>query len=374
MLRYVLPLVGRARKCLVLDLDNTLWGGIVGEDGPDGIKIARGDPEGEAFRSFQHAVAGLKARGVILAIASKNNLGDVEEAFAAFSDMPLKLDDFAAIEINWNDKYESILRIADSLNIGTDSLVFMDDNPVECALVRGMVPEVKTMCLPEDPSGYAELLYELPYFERLSLTAEDRVKGRHYAEERKRKESREQAVGLSGFLTSLGTEIVVRRPLKADAARVHQLFTKTNQFNLTTKRYGPGDVERFMTDEAFDIRVVEVKDNFGDLGTVGLVLMENSDKEWCIDSFILSCRAMGRGIESAIMNCLKEDYLVSGRTSAFKALFIPTAKNVPVRRFYDDQGFGLEEESAGGERYYRLKASTAKLVDCEHISVSRRDL
>jgi FkbH-like protein len=373
VLRYVLPLTGRACKCLVLDLDNTLWGGVVGEDGPSGLKIAKGDPQGEAFRAFQHAVIGLKERGVILAVASKNNPGDVEEAFALNPDMPLKLDDFAALEISWNNKHESLLKIADRLNIGIDSLVFIDDNPVECALVKEMLPEVKTICLPEDPSGYAELLYDLAYFERLSLTAEDRAKARHYAEDRKRTESRGDTVSLDNYLQSLGTEIVVRRPAKADAARVHQLFTKTNQFNVTTKRHGPGEVEHFMTDPAFDIRVVDVKDSFGDLGTVGLVLIERCGAEARIDSFILSCRAMGRGIETAIMNCLKEDYLRSGQTPVLKALFIPTAKNVPVKRFYDDQGFDLEKEAESGERHYRLEAGAASLAACQHIAVSREE-
>lgn len=371
MLKYVLALTGRARKCLVLDLDNTLWGGIVGEDGPEGVRITKGDPEGEAYRAFQEAILGLKNRGIILAINSKNNEADVVELFERIQDMPLGLDDFAAVEINWDYKHENLLRIAQTLNIGTDSLVFVDDNPVECALVSSMLPEVKTVLLPGDPVRYAGVLKALPWFERLTLTAEDRAKTRQYLDIRKRSEQRQIAGSLGEYLESLGTTITVRVPTAQNAARIHQLFNKTNQFNLTTKRYAPADVERFLQDEAFDIRVVDVKDSFGDLGTVGLVLIERDRLEPSIDSFILSCRAMGRGIESAIMNCIKEDYLLSDRHHALRAMFIPTNKNTPVEHFYDGQGFCLDEERDTGERLYRLDADGAALVDCGHIAISR---
>ena len=369
---HLLALSGRTKKCLVLDLDNTLWGGVVGEEGPENIKIAKGDPVGEAHRALQQAALALKRRGIILAVNSKNNRADALEAFEKQPDMPLKPEDFAALEINWDHKHENLARIAKSLNIGTDSLAFADDNPVECALVREMMPEVAVIELSGDPADFAPLLLSRPYFQKLEITGEDRQKSKQYLDNRKRDEARESVGDLAGYLATLGTQIRVRRPSEKDAARIHQLFTKTNQFNVTTKRYAPGDVAGFIDGQAFDTIVVDVSDRFGDLGTVGLVLIDKRGEHPEIDSFIMSCRAMGREIETAIMNDIKRDYLLTGAHQTLLSAYAPTKKNLPVQQFYDRQGFQVMEESGGSKRY-RLTAGEAVLLDCGHIELIKED-
>jgi FkbH-like protein len=271
LFRYINALLGRSKKCLVVDLDNTLWGGVLGEEGPEGVAVGNRGAHAEAYQAFQHAVLALKERGIILAINSKNNRDDVIELFER-REMPLKLNDFSAIEINWTHKHENLKRIAEALNIGVDSLVFVDDNPAECALVRELLPEVKVIELPRDPAHFPDLIKALPEFEKLEITREDRDKARQYLENRQRSESQEEIGSLEAYLRELKTEITIRAPSQSDAARIHQLFTKTNQFNLTTKRYTGADIEKFLSDSKYVMRIVDVKDRFGELGTVGLVL------------------------------------------------------------------------------------------------------
>ena len=367
--RYVRALLGRTRKCLVLDLDNTLWGGVVGEDGADAIKVGKGNAVDEAYFAFQQYVRSLKHRGVILALASKNNPGDVVEAFQRRSDMPLKLDDFAAREINWEPKHENLARIATALNIGVDSLVFADDSPAECALIKEMLPEVEVVHLAGDPARFVDLLEQRAAFERLEITEEDRRKTQSYLENQTRAGLHQSAGSLESYLTGLETRIVARRPSQRDAGRIHQLFNKTNQFNVTTKRYTPAEVAGFMASDAHDLWVVDVADRFGDLGTVGLILIDRSASDARIDSFVMSCRAMGREVETAIMNELKREYLQSQRCPALVAQYTPTRKNQPVERFFDSQGFAVISERDDGERIYRLLADRASAIPCAHITV-----
>jgi len=366
--RHIRALRGDARKCLVLDLDNTLWGGVVGEEGVDGIKIGPGDPAGEAFMTFQQALRALKARGVILALCSKNNPEDVREVFAR-REMPLCWEDFAVTRVNWQHKHENLREIARLLNIGTDSLVFMDDNPVECELVRRMMPEVHTVCLPGDPAAYVDCLQALDEFEKVALTDEDRHKSEQYRQNARRAEVQREAEDLNAFLESLGTRLELFTAGPEHLARVHQLFTKTNQFNLTTRRYTQAEIERFQSEPAWQLRLASVRDNFGDLGIVGLYLVENKGSSVAIDSFILSCRALGRGIETAMMNQIKRDYLLSGRFESLEAMFIPTAKNRPADDFYDKQGFARAGDLDGGGRLYRLTRAEARLLACPGIEV-----
>jgi FkbH-like protein len=368
MHRYVHAVLGRSRKCLALDLDNTLWGGVLGEDGPEGVEIGSGTPRAEAFHDFQHAILALKRRGVILAINSKNNPEDVHELFANRS-MPLRQGDFATSVINWQNKHENLKLIADQLNIGLDSLVFMDDSPVECEIVRQMLPAVQVVELPRDPAEYAGAVRRLDAFETLLATAEDKVKTRQYLDKRRRAELQQATGSLDDYLHSLATELRIRRATTADAARLQQLFVKTNQFNLTTKRYSAADVEGFLHDPRFDFRAVEVRDRFGDLGTVGVVLVDRAAAVPVVDSLVLSCRALGREVESAIMNRIKLDYLQRGRHPALLGIFIPTKKNLPAREFYPRQGFTLVETRGSGEHIYRLTRSRCFLLDCGHIAV-----
>ncbi len=369
LLRYIQAHQGRTRKCLVLDLDNTLWGGVLGEDGPEGIEIGPGNAMGEAFLAFQRTVAMIKSRGIMLAINSKNNEDEVREAFRLRTDMPLKLEDFSAQRINWQSKHDNLVAIAAELNIGVDSLVFVDDNPVECALVEEMLPDVKVVRLPDDPADYGDALLDLMAFEKLSITDEDRAKTQQYQEQRQRAAHRDTVGDLDGYLASLGTEVRIRPASEATRVRVHQLFSKTNQFNLTTRRYTPADIDRFIADDRFVLRTIDATDRFGALGIIGVYLIDLSRDVPHVDSFVMSCRAIGRGIETAVMNTIKKEFLSDQRHEALSVDFIPTKKNVPARTFCESQGFVRVAETEAGRRSFRLDADQARPIDCPHVAI-----
>ncbi len=377
MVRHVKAVRGLGKKCLVLDLDGTLWGGVCGEEGPDGVKCGPGDPESEAFLEFQHRLKALQNRGVLLAVCSKNNPSDVVEVFESRPEMPLRLTDFAALEIGWEPKHEGLRKIAAALNIGTDSLVFMDDNPAEVSLVQQMMPEVKSVLLPPDPAELAGLLERMNDFERPRILEEDRRKTDQYRENRQRQELQmaEMAAGdLSGYLASLRTEVEIRLARQEDLPRVHQLFTKTNQFNLTTERYSQAEVERFATSPACELWVARARDRFGDLGTIGVVLLKKIGRMATIDSFLLSCRAMGRGIESAIMNHIKHRLIEDRSGLELRGRYLPTPKNKPVETFYEQQGFRLLESAPSGEKLYGLRRDEVRLEPCDWIRVVHDEL
>lgn len=369
LLRYVKALKGQTRKCLVLDLDNTLWGGVVGEDGPLGVKVGEGDPVAEAFQEFQRAIRALKEKGTILALCSKNNPEDALEVFEKRPEMVLAIEDFSAQRINWEPKPANIASIAAELNIGEDSVVFIDDNPAECELVRQVLPHVKVIHLPRDPSLYAGLLRKTLDFEKLTLTEEDREKAEQYRENAERESMRTQVGDLESYIEKLGTVVSLGIARDHHVPRVHQLFTKSNQFNVTTVRYSLAEVEGFVADARFNLGVMRVEDKFGDLGIVGLYLVEDTGDIARIDSVIMSCRAMGRGIETALINRIKADHLDSGRASALEAEFRPTQKNKPVAALFEQQGFALIEAGDDGSRRYRLEAGASETLECPGIAV-----
>lgn len=369
LLRHLIALLGRTKKCLVLDLDNTLWGGVVGEDGVDALVIGEGSPAGEAFLEFQRYIRALKERGILLAICSKNNLQDVQDVFLNRDDMLLRLDDFACVKINWEHKHINLKNIATDLNIGTDSLVFVDDNPVECALVRQMLPEITTIELPDDPSGFTLMLKDLASFEKPRLTDEDQLKTAQYAQNSQRNSLKREISDIKTFLESLETEITIKVAREKHKARIHQLFSKTNQFNLTTQRYTDADIEQFISAPDWSIHIAQVKDKFGDMGIVGLYLINKQATSARIDSFILSCRAIGRGIETAMMNKIKDDYLIKGNFAQVSASYQPTAKNIPVCEFYENEGFELTSSTPSGEKMYMLNRQQAQLREATGIKV-----
>lgn len=366
--RYIFAIKASAKKCLVLDLDNTLWGGIVGEDGIHGIKIGHGDAEGEAYLAFQHAVRSLLERGVILAICSKNNADDVDEVFRQRTEMLLQKDDFSAIQVNWDYKYVNIQKIAAELNIGVDSIVFVDDNPAECAMVMEALPEVTTVHLTGDPSQFAETLMQLSEFEKLFITTEDKTKRDQYQQNAKREQQKLDVGNIDDYLQSLGTQVLIEPASKKNTPRIHQLFSKTNQFNVTTIRYTLSDIETFLDAAHWNLNIIQVKDNFGDLGIVGLYLVEVNDNIARIDSFVLSCRALGRGIETCIMNDIKQHFLMSDKSSVLTGLFIKTTKNQPASTFFTSQGF---KRTTGDEieQHYELPDKELQLLDCPGISL-----
>ena len=370
LVRHARAAQGRARKCLVLDLDNTLWGGVVGEDGPAGVKIGPGDPEGEAFLDLHHRLKALQAQGVLLALCSKNNPGDVHELFDSRPEIPLKLDDFAAVEISWEPKHEGLKKIAAALNLGTGSLVFMDDNPAETSLIHQMLPEVRTVLLPPDPAEYVAALDRLTDFERTVVLEDDARKTAQYRENREREELRTAAAGdLGAYLSSLRTELAITRAKRDDLPRIHQLFSKTNQFNLTTQRYTPAEIERFIGSPICELWVARARDRFGDLGAIGLLLLKRDGRIVYVDSFLMSCRVMGRGLETALMNHLKHRLMDEPGHLELRGRYIPTAKNKPVETFYEDQGFRLLERRETGEKLYVLRRHEARPRPCDWIEV-----
>lgn len=371
LIRHVSAAAGRTKKCLVLDLDNTLWGGVLGEAGIHGVKVGHGDGESEAFYDFQNRIRSLKDRGIILAVCSKNNPGDVEEMFAQRTGMPLKMADFSATEVSWDMKHQGISRIAEKLNIGLDSIVFVDDNPAECELIWQMLPQVETILLPDDPSVYPALLDSFFGFDKMQVTAEDQEKAKQYAEGESRVKHQAGFDDLESYLESLGTEISIVQAGEQQKMRVHQLFSKTNQFNVTTKRYSMAEVESFIEGDGFDIYTVQANDRFGDLGIIGLCLVDNSSEHKVfIDSFILSCRAMGRGIETAVMNFLKEEYFGRRNMRSIESMFVPTRKNMPARNFYIDQGFEAVTGDSEEASSYTLLTDNSSILNCHWIKTN----
>lgn len=370
LIRYIRASQSLAKKCLVLDLDNTLWGGVVGEEGYVGIKIGHGDPIGEAFLDFQYKIKAIQSRGIILAICSKNNREDALEVFEKRSEMALKISDFSVTEINWNDKPTNLKKIAEKLNIGTDSLVFIDDNPVECSLVKQVLPEVETLCLPPDPANYTRIIDRIKSFDRLQILEDDLKKTTQYLQNKEREYAKIQIGDLAAYLKDLATEITIRQATQEDIPRVFQLFNKTNQFNVTTIRYSLGEVEHFVNDSSKHLNVVSARDKFGELGIIGLYLVQLDSPIYYLDSFIMSCRAMGRGIETAIMNYIKQQYLIGQADSlSIRASYSPTRKNKPVEFFFEEQGFELLSKERGGRKEYILESIKTKILDCYWIKI-----
>jgi len=368
---------GLARKCLVLDLDGTLWGGTVGEDGAAGVRIGRGDPEGEAYLELQQRLKALERRGVLLALCSKNNPEDAREVFATRPEMALSWDDFAAVAIGWEGKHEGLARIAAELGIGLDSLVFLDDNPAEVSLVEQLLPEVKALLLPQDPAELVPFLDRLTDFEKPAVLPEDAAKTAQYRAEGARRAlaARLGAGGsLDAYLASLETAVALRRAAAADLPRAHQLFAKTNQFNLTVRRLSLPELERLAADPAALLGLAAARDRFGDLGTIGAFLLRAADGGLEIDSFLLSCRALGRGVESAMMNEVKRLFLAGGPASAeLRARFVPTGKNRPAEGFLEREGFRAAGEEEGA-RLYVLPRGAARVTPCPWIAVAAAGL
>ncbi len=348
-MRVLLPLARRVCKALVLDLDNTLWGGIVGEDGPDGIKLGPDYP-GNAFVEFQRALLDLRQRGVILAVCSKNNPADALEVLSRHPAMLLRPDHFAATRINWTNKTQNLREIAAELNIDTSALAFVDDDPKERGEIRALMPEVCVIDLPADPAGYVFALRNAPVFERLEVSAEDKLRGAHYLAEQKRVEFRTNSASLEDYYRSLGIQVEIREVGAAAVARVAQLTQKTNQFNLTTKRYGEQQIAGFAAEQGCKVYALSASDRLGEYGLVGVAIVSQQADTCELDSFLMSCRAMGRGIETAFLSHIADDCARRGARS-LQGWFLPTAKNAPASGFYPSHHFRLVREENGAQLF-----------------------
>ena len=296
---------------LVTDLDNTLWGGVIGENGLEGIQVGMEYP-GAAYRALQRVMLDLYRRGIILAICSKNNVADAMEALEQHPGMLLRPEHFAALRINWDDKAQNLREIAAELNVGRDSLAFLDDNPVERARISDELPEVTVIDLPSDPSWFAQALQAVPVFERLAVSSEDRERGRYYGEQRQRVESQRNATSLEDFLRSLQQEVEVAPVTAETLIRVAQLTQKTNQFNLTTRRYSEQKIAELAASSHWSVYSIRVKDRFGDNGIVGVMITHDAGKVCEIDTFLLSCRVIGRTIETALLSFMVDSARARG--------------------------------------------------------------
>jgi FkbH-like protein len=350
-LRFLHPLTGRVAKALITDLDNTLWGGVIGEDGLAGIKLDAEHP-GAHYQALQRVLFDLHQRGIILGVCSKNNLSDALAALESHPGMILHLSHFAALRINWQDKAQTLRELATELNIGLDAIAFLDDNPAERARVRQELPEVAVIELPADPAAYATTLRQCPLFERLQLSAEDQARGRHYVEQRQRAALQNSAVSLVDFYRSLAQEVEIAPLTPATLLRAAQLTQKTNQFNLTTRRYTEQQLAALAADSRWRVYTARVKDCFGDHGLVGVLIARATDDVWEIEAFLLSCRVIGRTIETASLAFLANAALAEG-AHTLQGWFLPSPKNAPAQSCYADHQFQLIAERDGGTLWAR---------------------
>jgi FkbH-like protein len=336
---------GRNRKCVVVDADGTLWGGIVGDDGVDGVRVGQSFP-GSAFFDFQQALLALRSRGILLALCSKNDPELVAQVFAKrAADMPLRLEHFAAVRVNWSDKAQNLRDIAGELNIGLDSLVFVDDSSFETALVTQLAPEVHTILLPGDPAEYRDVLAGCHLFDALALSDEDRQRSDIYAAERQRRvEQTSSPMSVDDYLRGLEMEASIEAADERSIARVAQLTQKTNQFNLTTRRYTDADIRAFASSNAHDVYTVRLRDRLGDSGIVGVAILHHDDRQSRIDTFLMSCRALGRGVEDALLGACLRSSLRRG-SAEIVGQFLPTDRNARVSEFLPAHGFAAD---AGG--------------------------
>lgn len=348
-MRFLVPISGRACKALVCDLDNTMWGGVIGEDGMTGIKLDQEHP-GVAFRNLQRVIQDLYQRGVILAICSKNNLADAMEAIEKHEGMLLKPDQFASFRINWQDKAQNLREIAKEINIGVDSLCFIDDNPAERMWVRSQLPEVTVIELGTDPMTFADALRNTPVFERLSLSEEDRLRGKMYAENRLRAELQSTAGSLDDYYKSLQMSVDITGVTPESLTRIAQLTQKTNQFNLTTRRYSEQQIQEFAASPDSGVAAIRVRDRFGDNGIVGIAIYKKAGEALEIDSFLLSCRVIGRSIETAFLSYVADQAKARGLTKLTSS-FIPTKKNAPAKDFLANHAFTCTKPDAAESRW-----------------------
>jgi FkbH-like protein len=342
---------GKSRKCLVLDLDNTVWGGVIGDDGLAGIEVGQGSARGEAFLAVQQLALDLRERGVILAASSKNDDATARLPFRDHQDMLLRERHITVFQANWIDKASNLEAIAKTIGIGLDALVLLDDNPAERAHIRAALPQVAVPELPDDPSWFPWYLASAGYFEAISFAEEDRLRVQSYAADAQRADVMAKARDVGDYLGSLGMTISFKPFDEVGRARVAQLINKTNQFNLTTRRYTENEVAAFAADSKVFTLQVRLADKFGDLGMIGVVICrEGGAATWEIDTWLMSCRVLGRRVEEAMLARVA----AAARERAVTRLigtYVPTAKNGMVADHYVKLGFRKVDEKDGATRW-----------------------
>ena len=337
------------KKVLVLDLDNTLWGGIIGEDGIEGIKLGQDYP-GIAYLEFQKRILNLYNQGVILAISSKNNYEDAINVFKNHPFMLLKEENFAVMKINWEEKEKHLKEISNLLNLGTDSFVFVDDSAFECERIRQAMPEVSIIKVPENLMELPKILDESEYFDFISITEEDKKRGKMYREEAKREELKLSSFSLEDFYNSLKMEITIGKAGEKTYQRISQLTQRTNQFNLTTKRYSVEEIMNFSKSNEYRVWWVNLKDSFGDYGIISVAIIKVEDKNWILDTFLLSCRAIQKTVETAFLSYICKKAKEERVENLIGKIFY-TKKNIPSRDFFSKHNFKLISKNEIGEEW-----------------------
>jgi FkbH-like protein len=360
----------KRKKCIVLDLDNTLWGGILGEDGITGIKLGGSYP-GNAFADFQAGLLELSKKGVLLAICSKNNEKDVSSVWKNLPSMILKREDFTASRINWYDKAKNIEELSKELNIGLESFVFIDDSPTERELIKGMYPMVEVPDFPKHPyelQKFLKLLVE-KYFTVYKLTNEDILRNQQYKENAQRAELQKTYSTFDEYIKNLDIEISVIQANDFNTTRIAQMSQKTNQFNLTTKRYSDDDIRGFINQGSW-VYCISVKDRFGDNGITGLMIIHFNwtSKTAIIDTFLLSCRILGKKIEDQFLSFMLNKIFELSLDDVISS-FIPTQKNEQVCNFYEEHGFTVLEQNPSGEKTYSLKKDDFKISPSDNYKI-----
>ncbi len=374
ILRFIRPLKGKNKKCLVLDCDNTLWGGIIGEDLVSGIKLGK-TPPGSAYYEFQQEVLNLYHRGIILALCSRNNEADVWEVFTQHPDMVLKEQHIATAQINWGDKASNLRQIAADLNIGLDSMVFLDDSEFEVNLVRQELPEVEVILMPKDqPATYRHILVSCGLFDTLTVSDEDKRRGAMYKAEARRKELQTSASDMNAYYRSLEMIVEIKFADDFSIPRIAQQTQKTNQFNLTTRRYSDADIKSFVDCDTSDVIRLRLEDRFGDSGIVGTCILRYEDRRAIFDSFLLSCRVLGRGVEDAfLLHALK---LAKKRACSLAiGEYYKMKKNAQVETFFGDHGFvEIDAAKEKADRVFHFDLEQPLPAEADYFKEIRSDI
>jgi FkbH-like protein len=360
--RLVATLRGKSRRCLVLDLDNTLWGGVIGDDGLEGILIGQGDATGEAHLEVQRTALALRERGIVLAVSSKNNDDVARKPFQEHPEMLLKEDHLAVFQANWSDKASNITAIADELALGLESFVFLDDNPAERNIVRQTLPEVAVPELPADPAYYARVLLASGYFEAVTLSDEDRKRAAMYQDNARRVALQKNVADIHSYLISLEMVMTVQPFDEVGRARIAQLISKSNQFNLTTRRYTEVEVAEAERDPDCMTLQIRLADTFGDNGMICVIVCRRSGRDWHIDTWLMSCRVLGRRVEEATL----QEILLQARGAGIETLigtYRPTERNSLVEKHYEKLGFALLEKKEDGTTVWRLDVASAPVFE-----------
>ncbi len=365
--KMMAALKGRAKKCLVLDADNTLWGGIVGEDGVDHLRLSADGYPGNIFYQFQRVVLDLQERGVLLVLCSKNNEADVWEVLDNHPECLIKKKHLAAWRINWQDKASNIKELAQELNIGLDSMVFIDDSPTECALVSESLPDVCVQMVPKELWNLPSLLLKEGLFDTLAISAEDAKRTQMYQAQAERNQTAKLFKNPEEFLASLDLKITIKPVASPDVPRAAQLTQKTNQFNLTTRRYSEAQLAAMINSSDHEVLMVNVSDRFGDFGMVGVAILRYDGVRAEVDTFLLSCRVLGRKVEDVFLqHCLKH---AKGRgMTQVLGVYIPTLKNEQTSSFFTRMGFNtMPHESK--EQQFLLALAEYQWVEFPYLTI-----